>query len=57
MLGLLLNMVEPVVEFRKAESPVDFRSGELEAVFREEDTLLAVGISAILVTDADVLFL
>ena len=57
MLGLLLNIVEPVVEFRKAECPVDLRSGELEAVFREEDTLLAVGISAILVTDADALFL
>ena len=57
MLGLLLNIVEPVVEFRKAESPVDFRSGELEAVFREEDPLFAAGISAILVTDADVLFL
>ena len=43
VLGLLLNIVEPVVEFRKAECPVDLRSGELEAVFREEDTLLAVG--------------
>ena len=57
VLGLLLNMVEPVVEFRKAECPVDLRSGELEAVFREEDTLLAVGISAILIADVDALFL
>ena len=57
MLGLLLNIVEPVVEFRKVESPVDLRSGELEAVFREQNPLFAVGISAILVTDADALFL
>ena len=45
VLGLLLNIVEPVVEFRKAECPVDLRSGELEAVFREGNPLFAVGIS------------
>ena len=57
MLGLLLNMVEPVVELRKAESPIDLRAGELEAVFREQNTLFSVCISAILVADADALFL
>ena len=57
VLGLLLHVGKMLVEFRKAECPVDLRAGELEAVFREEDTLLAVGISAILVTDADALFL
>ena len=57
VLGLLLNMIEAVVELRKAESPVDLRSGELETVFREQHPLFAVGISAILVTDADALFL
>ena len=56
MLGLLLNMVEPVVEFRKAECPVDLRAGELESVFREQNTLFPVSISAILVADADALF-
>ena len=56
MQRLLLQVGEPVVEFRKAECPVDLRSGELEAVFREEDTLLAVGISAILIADVDALF-
>ena len=49
MLGLLLNMVEPVVEFRKAECPVDLRSGEFETVFRGQ-------LSAYLgVADLDVL--
>ena len=57
MQRLLLQEGEPVVEFRKAECPVDLRSGELEAVFREEDTLLAVGISALLIADVDALFL
>ena len=56
MLGLLLNMVEPVVELRKAESPIDLRSGELETVFREHNTLFPVSISAILVADTDALF-
>ena len=56
VLGLLLNMVEPVVEFRKAECPVDLRSGELEAVFREQTPLFAVGRTAILVSHADALF-
>ena len=49
-------MVEPVVEFRKVESPVDLRAGELEAVFREQNPLFAVGRTAILVSHADALF-
>ena len=56
VLGLLLNMIEAVVELRKAESPVDLRSGELETVFREQNTLFPVSISAILIADADALF-
>ena len=55
MLGLLLNMVEAVVEFRKAECPVDLRAGELEAVFREQNPLFAVGISAIFVAHRNTL--
>lgn len=35
MQRLLLQVGEPVVEFGKAECPIDLRSGELEAVFRE----------------------
>ena len=57
MQRLLLLVGEPVVEFCKTESPVDLRSGELETVFREQDTLLPVSISAILIADADALFL
>ena len=57
MQRLLLQVGEPVVEFCKTESPVDLRAGEFEAVFREQNPLFAAGISAILIADADALFL
>ena len=56
MQGLLLQAGEMAVEFRKAKSPVDLRAGKFETVFREQNPLFAIGISAILVADADALF-
>lgn len=47
--GLLLQAGEMAVEFRKAKSPVDLRAGKFETVFREQNPLFAIGISAILV--------
>ena len=53
----LLHLAEVAIQLRETEGPVDLRTGELKPVFREQNALLLVGRTAILVADIDALFL
>ena len=53
----LLHLPEVAIQLRKTEGPIDLRTGELQPVFREQNALLLVGRTAILVADIDALFL